>query len=182
MREHCCKILTLHAFQLSDVCIVFSPCQAGDGWGAEATGDWGAEESWESVDGNQGKYLRWHPFITNMAPLFCLLYACINQVSARPSCPRRKGRRGGKSWRQNGQSAKLLKVLSNWAHASWTDGGCKSRLESRDGEGGTWTSDCTRSSGWRIDIPQTKDQKEVLEVEKKNCEQCFAIIEALVVV
>ncbi|KAM9357381.1 N-terminal kinase-like protein [Symphorus nematophorus] len=27
---------------------------AGDGWGAEATGDWGAEESWESVDGNQG--------------------------------------------------------------------------------------------------------------------------------
>ncbi|XP_073343018.1 N-terminal kinase-like protein isoform X2 [Pagrus major] len=27
---------------------------AGDGWSAEATGDWGAEESWESVDGNQG--------------------------------------------------------------------------------------------------------------------------------
>ncbi|XP_041653261.1 N-terminal kinase-like protein [Cheilinus undulatus] len=27
---------------------------AGDGWGAEATGDWGNEESWESVDGNQG--------------------------------------------------------------------------------------------------------------------------------
>ncbi|XP_037635694.1 N-terminal kinase-like protein [Sebastes umbrosus] len=26
----------------------------GDGWSAEATGDWGAEESWESVDGNQG--------------------------------------------------------------------------------------------------------------------------------
>ncbi|XP_054453276.1 N-terminal kinase-like protein [Anoplopoma fimbria] len=26
----------------------------GDGWTAEATGDWGAEESWESVDGNQG--------------------------------------------------------------------------------------------------------------------------------
>lgn len=26
---------------------------AGDGWGAEATGDWGTEESWESVDGNQ---------------------------------------------------------------------------------------------------------------------------------
>uniref|UniRef100_A0A8C9ZLN4 N-terminal kinase-like protein n=1 Tax=Sander lucioperca TaxID=283035 RepID=A0A8C9ZLN4_SANLU len=25
-----------------------------DGWTAEATGDWGAEESWESVDGNQG--------------------------------------------------------------------------------------------------------------------------------
>uniref|UniRef100_UPI0037E8B5E8 N-terminal kinase-like protein n=1 Tax=Semicossyphus pulcher TaxID=241346 RepID=UPI0037E8B5E8 len=26
----------------------------GDGWSAEATGDWGTEESWESVDGNQG--------------------------------------------------------------------------------------------------------------------------------
>lgn len=26
----------------------------GDGWGAETAGDWGAEESWESVDGNQG--------------------------------------------------------------------------------------------------------------------------------
>ncbi|XP_070693538.1 N-terminal kinase-like protein [Pempheris klunzingeri] len=26
----------------------------GDGWGAETTGDWGAEESWESVDGTQG--------------------------------------------------------------------------------------------------------------------------------
>uniref|UniRef100_A0A671WZ23 N-terminal kinase-like protein n=1 Tax=Sparus aurata TaxID=8175 RepID=A0A671WZ23_SPAAU len=25
-----------------------------DGWSAETTGDWGAEESWESVDGNQG--------------------------------------------------------------------------------------------------------------------------------
>eukprot|EP00064_Thunnus_orientalis_P009858 superscaffoldBa00001277_g9884 len=27
---------------------------AADGWAAEATGDWGAEESWESVDGSQG--------------------------------------------------------------------------------------------------------------------------------
>ncbi|XP_026213914.1 N-terminal kinase-like protein [Anabas testudineus] len=27
---------------------------AGDGWSAEATGDWGTEESWESVDGSQG--------------------------------------------------------------------------------------------------------------------------------
>ncbi|XP_072251685.1 N-terminal kinase-like protein [Leuresthes tenuis] len=27
---------------------------AGEGWGAEPTGDWGAEESWESVDGSQG--------------------------------------------------------------------------------------------------------------------------------
>ncbi|XP_029021923.1 N-terminal kinase-like protein [Betta splendens] len=26
----------------------------GDGWTAEATGDWGAEESWESVEGSQG--------------------------------------------------------------------------------------------------------------------------------
>ncbi|KAM6924040.1 N-terminal kinase-like protein [Xenentodon cancila] len=25
----------------------------GDGWGAEATGDWGTEESWESVEGSQ---------------------------------------------------------------------------------------------------------------------------------
>ncbi|XP_031645609.1 N-terminal kinase-like protein isoform X6 [Oncorhynchus kisutch] len=27
---------------------------AGDGWSAEPAGDWGAEESWESVDGSQG--------------------------------------------------------------------------------------------------------------------------------
>ncbi|CAK6964574.1 N-terminal kinase-like protein [Scomber scombrus] len=27
---------------------------AADGWTAEATGDWGTEESWESVDGSQG--------------------------------------------------------------------------------------------------------------------------------
>lgn len=31
-----------------------SAATCGDGWGAEATGDWGAEESWESVDGSQG--------------------------------------------------------------------------------------------------------------------------------
>lgn len=36
------------------MCVVVSPCQAGDGWAAEATGEWGAEESWESVEGNQG--------------------------------------------------------------------------------------------------------------------------------
>lgn len=35
---------------------VFSgSCQAGDGWSAEPAGDWGAEESWESVDGSQGE-------------------------------------------------------------------------------------------------------------------------------
>lgn len=41
--------------------------QAGDGWGAEATGDWGAEESWESVDGNQGKSLSltWQKYKTS---------------------------------------------------------------------------------------------------------------------
>ncbi|XP_034545931.1 N-terminal kinase-like protein [Notolabrus celidotus] len=31
-----------------------APPTAGDGWSAEATGDWGNEDSWESVDGNQG--------------------------------------------------------------------------------------------------------------------------------
>uniref|UniRef100_A0A8C7TMF4 N-terminal kinase-like protein n=1 Tax=Oncorhynchus mykiss TaxID=8022 RepID=A0A8C7TMF4_ONCMY len=30
------------------------PGMAGDGWSAEPAGDWGAEESWESVDGSQG--------------------------------------------------------------------------------------------------------------------------------
>lgn len=54
------NILTVHAFQFNDVCVLYS-CQAGDGWSAEATGDWGAEESWESVDGNQGKSLSWPP-------------------------------------------------------------------------------------------------------------------------
>lgn len=42
-----------------------------------------------------------------------LLVSILNQVSARPSCPRRNGRRGGKSWRPSGQSAKLRKVLWN---------------------------------------------------------------------
>uniref|UniRef100_A0A4W6G1U8 N-terminal kinase-like protein n=1 Tax=Lates calcarifer TaxID=8187 RepID=A0A4W6G1U8_LATCA len=37
-----------------DFSSVFPSHQAGDGWGAEATGDWGTEESWESVDGSQG--------------------------------------------------------------------------------------------------------------------------------
>lgn len=36
---------------------MFSPCQAREGWGAEAAGDWGAEESWESVDENQGRFI-----------------------------------------------------------------------------------------------------------------------------
>ncbi|KAG7280871.1 hypothetical protein CRUP_035181 [Coryphaenoides rupestris] len=31
-----------------------APATAGDVWGAEPVGDWGAEESWESVDGSQG--------------------------------------------------------------------------------------------------------------------------------
>lgn len=37
--------------------VLFSPCQAAEGWGSEPTGDWGTEESWESVDGNQGRSL-----------------------------------------------------------------------------------------------------------------------------
>ena len=28
--------------------------KGGDGWSTEVTGDWGGEESWESVDGGQG--------------------------------------------------------------------------------------------------------------------------------
>lgn len=31
-----------------------TPATAADAWSAEATGDWGTEESWESVDGSQG--------------------------------------------------------------------------------------------------------------------------------
>ncbi|XP_067374299.1 N-terminal kinase-like protein isoform X2 [Channa argus] len=31
-----------------------SASMGGDGWAAETTGDWGTEESWESVDGSQG--------------------------------------------------------------------------------------------------------------------------------
>ncbi|CAL8264253.1 unnamed protein product [Lota lota] len=31
-----------------------APATAGDVWGAEPVGEWGAEESWESVDGSQG--------------------------------------------------------------------------------------------------------------------------------
>lgn len=59
------------------------------------------------------------------------LFLCIElsfivfQVSAKLSCPRRSVRRGGKSWKPNGQSAKLLKVLLNWAHGSWIERGRK---------------------------------------------------------
>ena len=58
------------------MCVVFSPCQTGDGWAAEATGDWGAEESWESVDGNQGASLCWpnqkyeHISVTSIDPFY----------------------------------------------------------------------------------------------------------------
>ncbi len=57
----------------------------------------------------------------------------VNQVSARPSLPKRNVRRGGKNWRQNGRSAKLLKVLWNWVHASWTDQACRERCEGGNG-------------------------------------------------
>lgn len=46
---------SLSSGQLSVV--LFPPCQAAEGWGSEPTGDWGTEESWESVDGNQGRSL-----------------------------------------------------------------------------------------------------------------------------
>lgn len=44
------------SFQSTLRSLVFSFPQAGDGWGAEAAGDWGTEESWESVDGNQSEH------------------------------------------------------------------------------------------------------------------------------
>ena len=40
---------------------MFSRCQAADGWAAEPTGDWGTEESWESVDGSQGESISLTP-------------------------------------------------------------------------------------------------------------------------
>lgn len=61
--------------------------------------------------------LRYSCYVTISYLTVCLyielLVFIVNQVSVRPSCPRRNGRRGGKSWRQNGQNAKLLKVLWN---------------------------------------------------------------------
>lgn len=47
----------------------------------------------------------------------------VAQISARPSFPKRNARRGGRSWRRNEQSVKLLKVLSNLERASWTESG-----------------------------------------------------------
>uniref|UniRef100_A0A8C9ZHQ0 N-terminal kinase-like protein n=1 Tax=Sander lucioperca TaxID=283035 RepID=A0A8C9ZHQ0_SANLU len=44
------KMVAAQSEILSFLCQTFVPY----GWTAEATGDWGAEESWESVDGNQG--------------------------------------------------------------------------------------------------------------------------------
>uniref|UniRef100_A0A674MI23 N-terminal kinase-like protein n=1 Tax=Takifugu rubripes TaxID=31033 RepID=A0A674MI23_TAKRU len=46
------RVAVIGSDQLSVV--LFPPCQAAEGWGSEPTGDWGTEESWESVDGNQG--------------------------------------------------------------------------------------------------------------------------------
>lgn len=81
------------------------------------------------------------------------------QVSARQSCPKRNARRGGRNWRQSGRSEKLPKVLSNWAHASWTD-------EGGVGEHGEhWPA---QSSGWRFHIPRFKDQKEVAALKKTD--------------
>ena len=40
------------------VCVCCVLQQAGESWGADASGDWGTEESWESVDGAQGEALR----------------------------------------------------------------------------------------------------------------------------
>lgn len=36
------------------MCVYLS--QKSDGWDADATGDWGTEENWESLDGDQGQY------------------------------------------------------------------------------------------------------------------------------
>lgn len=47
----------------------------------------------------------------------------VAQTSARPSFPKRNAKRGGKSWRRNEPSVKLLKVLSNLERASWTEWG-----------------------------------------------------------
>lgn len=112
---------------------LFSPCQAAEGWGSEPTGDWGTEESWESVDGNQGRSLS-GPWIKSVKPhMWIHLWFWIlshgrnlhlfltTQVLVRLSWTRRSGKREGKSWRPNGRSAKLLKVLLNLALASWTD-------------------------------------------------------------
>lgn len=49
------RVAVIRSDQLSVV--LFSPCQAAEGWSTEPTGDWGTEESWESVDGNQGRSL-----------------------------------------------------------------------------------------------------------------------------
>lgn len=35
---------------------VFGP-QKSDGWDADSAGDWGTEENWESLDGDQGQRL-----------------------------------------------------------------------------------------------------------------------------
>lgn len=60
--------------------------------------------------------------------MLLLLFCNIHQVSAKLRCPRRNERRGGKNLRPNGQSAKLLKVPSNWVHANLTDGDDKRGL------------------------------------------------------
>lgn len=51
---------------------MFSSCQPGDGWGSEPTGDWGTEESWESVDGNQGKAVQPPRQDVSFTPEFCV--------------------------------------------------------------------------------------------------------------
>lgn len=95
------------------------------------------------------------------------LSACVFiQVSARPSCPRRNGTRGGKSWRRNGRSAKLLKVLSNWAHASWTDWARKERFEGGNGDGRNMEHSNLDPEQQAEARHSTKEQKDMLAVDK----------------
>lgn len=85
----------------------------------------------------------------------------LTQVSARQSCPKRNERRGGKSWRPNEPSVKLLKDRSNWAHASWTDERGVGRESEEHGP-----QRLDQGRGCRPVIPQVKDQEGVLAMKK----------------
>lgn len=44
---------------------VFGP-QKSDGWDADSAGDWGTEENWESLDGDQGQRLFFFFFLSRL--------------------------------------------------------------------------------------------------------------------
>jgi len=55
---------------------VFGP-QKSDGWDADSAGDWGTEENWESLDGDQGQSSFVSPGYTLKRILKIQIHSCV---------------------------------------------------------------------------------------------------------